>query len=125
MARDVRARDARVGRETRGASGRAVRRRRTPLRELDLAALLGDVAFKSDVNDAIACVKSSLPKRRRVGTWDEDDAMADDPAKSSPKSILGVDADASMEAFFRDFMAKRDERDEWRREVFRSSSRDW
>ena len=29
------------------------------LRELDLAALLGDVAFKSDVNDAIACVKSS------------------------------------------------------------------
>lgn len=85
------------------------------LRELDLAALLGDVAFKSDVNDAIACVKSSLPKRRRVGTsWCDSDATVDDPSASRRADTVARRRDVSMEAFFRDFMAKKDESDEWK-----------
>jgi hypothetical protein len=84
------------------------------LRELDLAALLGDVAFRSDVNDAIACVKSSLPKRRRAGTWCDGDATLDDPSASRRADTVARRCDVSMEAFFRDFMAKKDESDEWK-----------
>jgi lysine-specific demethylase 8 len=86
-------------------------RARDALRALDLAAMLGGAWFRDDVRDAIADVRAMRGKRERprARRWSASIDEGESTAGRDGDETATRRADVSMEAFYRDFMAKRGE----------------
>ena len=98
-------------RATANGSGRDGERARDALRALDVAAMLGGAWFRDDVRDAVADARAMRGKRERprARRWNASIGEGESTAGRDGDETATRRAGVSMEAFYRDFMAKRGE----------------